>query len=174
MRLAGDRVVLRRGEAADAEPLLRILHEPAIADRWGPFDAEEVAEQFVDSDVAFVIDVAGEPVGAIQFEEIDDPMYRSAGIDIFLATAHQGQGLGTDAIRTLCAHLIDDRGHHRLTIDPAADNDRAIRAYEHVGFREVGVMRRYERGPDGSFHDGLLMELLAEELVRPGSRSGGQ
>jgi len=33
-----------------------------------------------------------------------------------------------------------------------------------VGFRPVGVMRRYERGADGTFHDGLLMDLLAEEL----------
>jgi aminoglycoside 6'-N-acetyltransferase len=33
-----------------------------------------------------------------------------------------------------------------------------------VGFRPVGVMRRYERGPDGSWHDGLLMDLLPEDL----------
>ena len=54
----------------------------------------------------------------------------------------------------------------RLTIDPAADNQRAIRAYRRVGFRPVGVMRRYERdvGGDG-WHDGLLMELLAGEEI---------
>jgi aminoglycoside 6'-N-acetyltransferase len=33
-----------------------------------------------------------------------------------------------------------------------------------VGFRPVGVMRRYERGPDGVWHDGLLMDMLAGEL----------
>jgi aminoglycoside 6'-N-acetyltransferase len=27
----------------------------------------------------------------------------------------------------------------------------------------VGVMRSYERGPDGSFHDGVLMELVADD-----------
>jgi RimJ/RimL family protein N-acetyltransferase len=47
-----------------------------------------------------------------------------------------------------------------ITIDPAAANQRAIRCYSAVGFRPVGVMRRYERGADGSFHDGLLMELV--------------
>jgi mannose-6-phosphate isomerase-like protein (cupin superfamily) len=47
-------------------------------------------------------------------------------------------------------------------IDPALDNGRAISCYRKVGFRPVGVMRRYERGPDGTFHDGLLMELLAD------------
>jgi len=56
------------------------------------------------------------------------------------------------------------RGHHRLTIDPAADNLAAIRAYEKVGFRTVGVMREYWRAPDGTWHDGLLMDLPAAEL----------
>ena len=57
------------------------------------------------------------------------------------------------------------RGHHRLTIDPAASNDRAIGVYERVGFRRVGVMRNYERGQGGAFHDGLLMDMLAGELT---------
>ena len=61
-------------------------------------------------------------------------------------------------------HLFEERGHHRLTIDPAAANERAIRAYERVGFRRVGIMRAYERGPDGVWHDGLLMDLLRGEL----------
>lgn len=72
--------------------------------------------------------------------------------------------MAVDAIRTLARHLIDDRGHHHLTIDPAADNGRAIACYAKVGFRPVGVLRRNERGPDGGFRDTLLMDLLAEEL----------
>lgn len=64
-------------------------------------------------------------------------------------------------------HLVHDRGHHRLVIDPAADNEPAIRCYAAVGFRPVGIMRRYERDADGAgWHDGLLMDLLAEELDR--------
>ena len=72
--------------------------------------------------------------------------------------------MGTDAVRTVVRHLVEDRGHHRIVIDPAADNVVAIRCYEKAGFRPVGVLRRYERGPDGTFHDGLLMDLLAEDL----------
>jgi aminoglycoside 6'-N-acetyltransferase len=34
-----------------------------------------------------------------------------------------------------------------------------------VGFRAVGVMRRYRRGGDGRFPDGLLMDLLCGELA---------
>ncbi len=72
--------------------------------------------------------------------------------------------MGTEAIRLLARHLFGERGHHRLTIDPAADNTAAIRAYEKVGFRSVGIMRNYERGPDGVWRDGLLMDMLREEF----------
>ena len=34
-------------------------------------------------------------------------------------------------------------------IDPAAANERAIRAYAKVGFKPAGVLRRSWRGPDG-------------------------
>jgi aminoglycoside 6'-N-acetyltransferase len=61
-------------------------------------------------------------------------------------------------------HLFEDLGHHRITIDPALTNERAIRAYQKVGFRPIGVGRAYEKGPDGTFHDNLLMDLLAGEL----------
>ena len=92
-------------------------------------------------------------------------MYRHAGIDIFLTTHQHDRGVGTEAVRLLATFLCEQRGHHRLTIDPAAANHRAIRCYEKVGFRRVGLMRRYERGSDGQFHDGLLMDLLREELA---------
>ena len=59
--------------------------------------------------------------------------------------AFHGRGIGTEAVRRVVRLLIDERGHHRITIDPAAENAAAIRAYEKVGFRPVGIMRGYER-----------------------------
>lgn len=162
--LRGERVLLRPGRPEDADALVRIRKEPEVARRWGDAVEGEVEEAFVGNDEGFVIEVDGEVIGAIQYGEEDDPMYRHANIDIFLATSSHGRGLGTEAIRVLAHHLLEERGHHRLTIDPAADNSPAIRAYEKVGFRRVGIMRRYERGPDGAWHDGLLMDMLAEEI----------
>ena len=104
-------------------------------------------------------------VGYIQYGEESDPDYRHASIDVSLAERWQGRGLGSDAVRTLATWLVRERGHHRVTIDPAADNAPAIRAYEKAGFRPVGIMRAYELGPDGTWHDGLLMDLLAGELL---------
>jgi aminoglycoside 6'-N-acetyltransferase len=86
-------------------------------------------------------------------------------MDIFVDPARHGRGIGRDAVATLARYLVRERGHHRLVIDPAADNEPAIRCYAAVGFRPVGVMRQYERDPDGGgWHDGLLMDLLASDL----------
>ncbi len=48
----------------------------------------------------------------------------------------------------------------RVVLRPAQASD-----VEALVFRPVGVMRQYERSPDGSWRDGLLMELLADELA---------
>jgi aminoglycoside 6'-N-acetyltransferase len=164
MILNGDRLVLRSGTDDDVGRLLAIRREPGISRRWGDVDERQLREEDIGRDDVLVIEFDGVVVGAIQYEEEDDPMYRHAGIDIFVATAHQRQGIATDAIRTLARHLLSVRGHHRLTIDPAADNDAAIAVYERLGFRPVGIMRDYERGPDGTWHDGLLLDLLQGEL----------
>ena len=89
-----------------------------------------------------------------------EPKYRHDWIDVFLDPALRGRGLGAEAVLRVVRHLIDERGHHRITIDPAAANVAAIRAYEKVGFRRVGVLRRAERDADGGgWHDCLLLEL---------------
>ncbi len=161
-------LTLRPVRTSDLEEVLRILQDPTVARWWGTYELARVREEYEDAEdtVAFLIHFGGASVGLIQYAEEEDPMYRHAGIDIAIMAKAQGQGLGPKAIRLLARYLIDELGHHRLTIDPAAENRNAIRAYESVGFRPVGVMRRYEKGPDGTWHDGLLMDLLAEELVR--------
>jgi aminoglycoside 6'-N-acetyltransferase len=163
MILTGPRVTLRSATPEDASRLLPIRDEPAVLGRWGPLGPGEM-DEFVVDERTLVIEVDDEVIGAIKFDEEEDPMYRHAGIDIYLTASRHDQGFGSEAVGVLARYLIDERGHHRLTIDPAADNAAAIRAYEKVGFQRVGVMRAYERGPDGTWHDGLLMDLLAEEL----------
>jgi aminoglycoside 6'-N-acetyltransferase len=163
--LRGDRLTLRPVREDDAGALLALLTEPAVAEWWHRWDAERVRRDLLEQDeeAVLIIEVSGELAGILLvYEEPDE--YRHAALDVTLATAHQGQGLGPEALRLVITHLIDERGHHRVTIDPAVANERAIRAYAKVGFRPVGVLRRYERGADGSWHDGLLMDLLADEL----------
>ncbi len=165
--LRGERVRLRPLEERDFGRLIEIGAEPEVARWWPAVAAAELAEKAAgeeDDTVGLTIELDGRVVGMIQFHEETTPDFRHAGIDIFLTTVCHGQGLGADAVRTLARHLFEERGHHRVTIDPAAANDRAIRSYERVGFRRVGVMRRYWRDPAGEWQDGLLLDLLAGEL----------
>lgn len=166
MILRGPRVILPAGAFDDAYRLTSIRGEPEIERRWGVLVAGEM-EEFVTDEKTFVIEVDGDVIGAVQYGEEDDPMYRNASIDVYVTTSMHGRGLGSEAVGVLARYLIEERGHHRLTIDPAADKAPAIRAYEKVGFRPVGVMRSYEQAPDGTWHDGLLMEMLAGELRDP-------
>jgi aminoglycoside 6'-N-acetyltransferase len=165
--LRGDRVLLRPSTDNDVERLAEILATPEVARWWGQTDVDTVRREMVgrfDDELTYVIVVDGEVVGLIQQWEELEPQYRHAGIDISLHPDWHGQGIGSDAVRTLARHLFDDLGHHRVTIDPAAHNAPAIACYRKVGFRDVGVMRRYERAPDGTWHDGLLMDLLPGDL----------
>jgi aminoglycoside 6'-N-acetyltransferase len=163
--LHGERVLLRPLEERDFAQLVEIGAEPEVA-RWWPRIDAELAEKLAgdDSSVCLTIEYDGRVAGMIQFHEENEPDFRHAGMDVFLSTECHGQGLGADAVRTLARHLLEERGHHRLTIDPAAANERAIRCYERVGFRRVGIMRRYWRDPSGEWRDGLLLDLLADEL----------
>jgi aminoglycoside 6'-N-acetyltransferase len=160
--LRGRRVLLRPIEDADRPRLIEILEEPEVARWWRRDEWERV----VTSDaVTFAAEVDGELAGMIQFSEQLDPDYKRAEIDLFLTARLHGEGIGRDAIAALVRYLFEERGHHRLTMDPAVENERGIRCYSAVGFRPVGVMRRYERVADGSYRDGLLMELIPDDFA---------
>lgn len=167
--LTGERVLLVPVTAEHVADLRRILATPEVRLRWGD-EAESTQWPFDDqSATRYAVLLEGMVRGMVQYGEEEEPAYRHASIDIFLDPTVHGHGIGRDAVGTLARHLVGDRGHHRLVIDPAADNAPAIRCYSAVGFRPVGVLRRYERDVDGTgWHDGLLMDLLAEELDQPG------
>ena len=131
-----------------------------------PFD-EPASERFT-------IVVDGAVAGLVQCWEEREPKYRHAGIDLFLDPALHGRAIGPAAVWLVARMLVAERGHHRVTIDPAADNGAAIAAYAKVGFRPIGRARRAERDSDGrGWHDTLLMDLLDDELTRPeGVRDG--
>jgi len=160
-------VLLRSPVDGDLDALEALFADPAVA-AWWPMRRDEIVSDVIQRsdphEVSYVIEVAGEVAGVIQSYEETDEDYRHAGMDICVASRFHGTGVAVDALRTLAHHLIEHDGHHRLVIDPAAHNARAIACYAKIGFQPVGIMRQYERGPDGTWHDGLLMDLLAAEL----------
>ena len=156
-------VALRPLARGDAGALLAIHETAGVRQWWGapaegfPFDDEDATR--------FTVLVDDRVAGLIQFYEEDDPEFRHATIDVFLDPALTGRGHGTAAIRLLVRYLLRDRGHHRITIDPAVDNVAAIRAYGKVGFRPVGTLEAAWRDEAGAWRDLLLMELVDRERI---------
>ena len=165
MELTGERVRVRSIRDEDVPALVAVLADPEITPWWGIHDEARLRKELADAEVCMLaVERDGEVIGIVQFYEETDPDYHQAALDIAIRSDHHGQGIGRETLRVLMEHLVRDRGHHRFTIDPATENRRAIRSYEGLGFKPVGVMRRAERAPDGRWRDSLLMDLLADEL----------
>jgi aminoglycoside 6'-N-acetyltransferase len=161
--IRGPRVTLQPVSSLHAPALRLIRHTREVFRWWGPVHPDF---PFDEDEPGYAVIMDWRVIGFAQHSEENEPMYRHAGIDLFLDPDVHGLGLGRETVAALAAHLIDVRGHHRLVIDPCTENDAAIACYRAVGFQPVGVMRRYERSPDGPWRDGLLMDLLAEDLRR--------
>jgi aminoglycoside 6'-N-acetyltransferase len=164
LSLRGPRVRLAPVAPEHRERLDELRLEPEVRRWWQDPEDDWLAPE--PNTVNYAILVDGKVAGFAQWYEEPEPMFRHAGVDLFLDPALHGRGLGTEVLRVLCAHLIDDHGFHRIVIDPEVDNAAAIACYRKVGFKPVGVMRQYSRDRFGVWKDGLLLDLLADEFVR--------
>ena len=90
----------------------------------------------------------------------------SAELAIYMDHDHIGAGWGTDAVRTLLRFGFVSLGLGRIWLTVDADNARAIRSYEKVGFRREGVMRQARRGLNG-LADSVMMAILRVEWEPP-------
>ena len=100
---------------------------------------------------------------------VDPAKFEAAKVHYDKGKEHQLAGRYADAIAEYQrAFEISQAPELRFIIAQAHQLDKkpklAIAAYEKVGFRRVGVLRRYELGSDGTYHDGLLLDLLPEDL----------
>lgn len=136
----GRLTVLRPADAGDVDRLVAWHADPEVARYWDgeTFTPAEMQDRLVREDVeAWMVEEAGEPVGYLQIH--------SEGLDMFLVPSARGRGLGPDAARAMARHLVDERGWTRVTVDPYAWNEGAVRAWERAGFVEVS---RHEAGGD--------------------------
>ena len=161
--LQAERLTLRPVTDADLDGLAAIIRSRACRVVGESGEAERLREDLRMDGDAWAIEVDGELAGWLGFTEETEPEYpRSASTSASRALPRPGPRTGRAPHGDPLAR--DERGHHRFTIDPAATTSARSRPTR-VGFKPVGMLRRYERDPDGQgFHDGLLMDLLIDEL----------
>jgi aminoglycoside 6'-N-acetyltransferase len=150
----------------DVARVAEISSRPEVSRWWRAGEREYAEDKLADDDLAcWVVEFDGDVIGFVKAYEESDPEYRHAGIDLFLDPLFHGRGLGQDVVRAVAWYLLEIRGHHRLVIDPAAANTRAIRCYEAVGFRRVGVTRSsWWDHVERRWADGVLLDLLRSDL----------
>lgn len=109
----------------------------------------------------FIVEMEGGPVGVASYDHLD-LHHRSCRVDILLGDrAAWGRGVGPRALQRLLNLLFEACGLHRVWLVVNAENQRAIRCFRRVGFREEGVERGAERW-EGRWADRLRMSLLCD------------
>lgn len=155
-------ITFQRLTEADLPTLAEWLKRPHVAEWWDSCSSiDEVREQYLPSlasestAVPYFAYLDGIPIGYIQsyvaaaagdgwWPDEHNPGVR--GIDQFLAESqHLGQGIGTQMVIEFVKFLFSDPAVTKIQADPAPSNTRAIRCYEKVGFRRVGLVTT----PDG-------------------------
>ena len=170
--LEGRLVRLRALEPEDLPRLQGLFNDPdVLAGITLPFPLPLAAQQEwldgirrSDSEMVFAIEtVEGELVGNCGLRGLG-VRNRTANLGIFVGKSHWGRGFGTDAVRTLCRFGFRHLNLQRIELHVYETNERGIRAYEKVGFRLEGTLRR-NHFVGGRYVDEHVMGLLAEELV---------
>ena len=128
----GRLTTLRPAGADDVDRLVAWHADPEVSRYWDDetFIRAEMEERLARREVeAWIVEEGTEPVGYLQVHP--------EGLDMFLVPAARGRGLGPDAGRAMAEHLLGERGRERVTVDPYAWNEGAVRAWERAGFVEV-------------------------------------
>jgi RimJ/RimL family protein N-acetyltransferase len=90
-----------------------------------------------------------------------EAMRHGGALGIGLSARHRNQELGARLINSVL-EAARARGLVRITLHVRADNTRAIRLYERLGFQHEGRLRRDMR-IDGRDYDSLAMAMLLDE-----------
>jgi RimJ/RimL family protein N-acetyltransferase len=77
-----------------------------------------------------------------------------------------GEGLGTDAVRSVVRAAFVTLGFHRVWLRADEENARALKTFAKAGFRTEGRVREYRRRwGDGAFVNGVVMGILATDAA---------
>ena len=77
---------------------------------------------------------------------------------------NRGKGYGTEALGLLVEYGFQQLNFHSICLHVYSFNERAIRAYKKIGFKEAGRLRECYWA-DGRWHDRLIMDLLDHEWL---------
>ena len=99
------------------------------------------------------------PIGYVSIKGIDKVEgCAEVGIAI-MDTEYRGKGYGTEALKQAVNYAFNEIGLTLLGLTVFPSNQRAIQAYEKVGFQKTELLENSWLLPNGEYVDMLLMEL---------------
>jgi ribosomal-protein-alanine N-acetyltransferase len=104
----------------------------------------------------------GRLVGGITLGNIRHGVSKSAQIGYWIGQPYAGQGLMTDAVKTLSRFAFGELTLHRIEAACIPENSRSIRVLEKAGFRREGLLRSYLR-INGVWQDHYLYARIADD-----------
>ena len=170
--LIGTSIYLRPLNREDAPILQRHMNDPEVNRTiaiWRPMSLESEQEWIESTNrgehtVVFGIALREDDrlIGSTGFHEIDW-RNRSASFGIQIGDpAEWRKGHGTEATRLITGYGFDRLNLNRIWLYVYEHNPGGVRAYEKVGYRREGVLRRAVFR-DGAYGDVYLMAILAGE-----------
>jgi RimJ/RimL family protein N-acetyltransferase len=157
------RLTLRPALLADIGAMMAIERSPDYERYVARSDEQGHREMLSSPSHAYRLGV-GES-GAVEafaiLRGVDDPH-----LNLYLkrvAVARPGQGLGTAFLSLVLDEAFGPMGAERFHLDCFADNFRAQRSYEKLGFTRDGALRKAYRLADGTRADLVMMAVLKNE-----------
>jgi RimJ/RimL family protein N-acetyltransferase len=160
-------VRIRQATVDDAEAVAHVVNT-IIGEGYTLFDRPFTLEE----ERQFIASLGGRR--ALFAVELDGAIVGVQSIDIFVGFANSMRHVGTVGTwllpevrgrgvgRALATHTFDfarANGYEKVVIQVLAWNERALRFYRGLGFRDIGLARRHVKLGD-AYHDEMYLELL--------------
>ena len=161
----GREIILRLYRPEDKEALVSMYADMSPeALKWGmpPYNRARIERWTSDltNNITLIARSEERVVGHLYM--FRTPYERRKGVADLLIYIHQDfqdLGLGTRMMGK-GIEIAKERGFHRLGLTVVADNHRAIKVYEKVGFKKEGIARETFYGDDRLYHEEVEMGLL--------------
>lgn len=163
---------IREWKITDKESLALLLNNKKILDNlrdgipW-PYtekDAEDFIAAMLAADktktFAFAITADEEVIGSIGVFRGENIHCRTAEMGYYLGEAYWGKGLGTSAVRQICAYVFENTDIIRIFAEPFAFNTASCRVLEKAGFQMEGILR------SNAVKNGAVQDMKMYALVK--------
>lgn len=104
-----------------------------------------------------------ECIGGVVLSNVIRGALQSANIGYYVAEAHNGRGVATDAVRQTVRFAFEEANLHRVEAGVMPHNPRSMRVLEKVGFTRIGFAPHYLR-LHGEWRDHYLFQITSEDV----------